>query len=231
MKQQIVTTGIILSRTDYGEADRIITVLTPDHGKLSMMARGVRRHKSKLAGGIELFSTSNITYMEGKGELGTLISSRLLKYYSNIVSDIERVQLGYELIKLLNKATEDHPDSEYYELLEHAYAALDDKTIDLELIRGWFHAQLLRMAGHSPNLRTDTTGDKLSAGARYNFDSENMVCTLHTQGRFGANHIKTMRLLFEGHTPKSLTQVTDLQTTLSDISPLIKTMLTTHIRT
>jgi recombinational DNA repair protein (RecF pathway) len=183
-----------------------------------------------LAGGIELFSTSNITYMEGKGELGTLISSRLLKYYGTIVKDIDRVQLGYELIKLLNKATEDQPGAEYYELLEHAYAALDDNNIDLGLIRAWFSAQLLRMAGHTPNLRTDTAGDKLSAGARYNFDSENMVCIEHKQGRFDANHIKTMRLLFDGHAPKSLMQVTDLQTMLNDISPLIKTMLTTHIR-
>ena len=231
MKRQIVTTGIILSRTDFGEADRIITVLTPDHGKLSMMARGVRKHKSKLAGGIELFSTSNITYMAGKGDLGTLVSSRLLKYYSNIVKDINRVQLGYELIKMLHKATEDSPEPEYYELLEHAYGALDDKDISLDLIRTWFQAQLLRMAGHTPNLRTDTAGDVLLPDVSYNFDPDAMTFTQHEHGRFNASHIRTLRLLFDGHAVKSLRRVTGLDDTLPAISPLVKAMLTDHIRT
>jgi len=59
--KQFVTTGLVLSRTDFGEADRIITVLTPDHGKLRLMAKGVRRMKSKLAGGIDLFTVSDLT--------------------------------------------------------------------------------------------------------------------------------------------------------------------------
>lgn len=48
---QQVTDAIILTRTDYGEADRIITLLTPGHGKLRLIAKGVRRIRSKLAGG------------------------------------------------------------------------------------------------------------------------------------------------------------------------------------
>ena len=56
--KQLVTEVIILARTDYGEADRILTVLSPEYGKLRLLAKGVRRVKSKLAGGIELFSVS-----------------------------------------------------------------------------------------------------------------------------------------------------------------------------
>jgi DNA repair protein RecO (recombination protein O) len=54
----IVTKGIVLTRTDYGEADRILHFLTPDQGKIAGIAKGVRKSKSKLAGGIELFSVS-----------------------------------------------------------------------------------------------------------------------------------------------------------------------------
>src|ERR1700747_2121837 len=105
--RQLVTRGIVLTRTNYGEADRIITVLTPDHGKLRLMVKGARRLKSKLAGGIELFSVSDLTFIPGKGDMGTLVSSRMQQHFGQIVQDIERVQLGYELIKLLNRATED----------------------------------------------------------------------------------------------------------------------------
>ena len=229
MKNQIVTTAIILTRIDYGEADRIITVLTPDHGKLSMMARGVHRHKSKLAGGIELFSTSDITYMPGRGDLGTLVSSRLVKYYNQIVTDIEHVQLGYELIKLLNKTTEDNCEAEYYELLQATYEALNDPSISPELIRSWFHAQLLRMAGHTPNLRTDTTGNALSIEQTYNFDSDDMTFMAHEQGRFTPTHIKGLRLLFDGHPVRSLHKVTGLEDSITEVSPLVRVMIADHI--
>ena len=141
MNNQIITQGIILSRTDYGEADRILTLLTPDHGKLHLLAKGVRKVKSKLAGGIELFSISHITYIRGRGEMGTLISTRLIHHYDKIVKDITRVQLGYELIKQLNKATEDEPEPEYFELMQQAFEALDDTTTGTELIQVWFSAQ------------------------------------------------------------------------------------------
>lgn len=229
--KQILTTGIILSRTDYGEADRILTVLTPDHGKLRLMARGVRKIKSKLAGGIELFSTSNITYIEGKRELGTLISTRLIKYYSHIVKDIDRVQLGYELIKLLNKATEDHPEAEYYYLLEQAFSALDNPDINLELIRIWFQAQLLRQAGHSPNLQSDTNDRKLNAETCYNFDLEAMTFVPYGAGKYTAAHIKTLRLLFSTHPPADIQKVQGLSDLLGMLTPLINSMLKSFVRT
>jgi DNA repair protein RecO (recombination protein O) len=228
--RQLHTQGIVLSRTDFGEADRIITVLTPNAGKLRLMARGVRRVKSKLAGGIELFSVSDITYMPGKGEIGTLVSSRLITHYGKIVSQIERVQLGYELIKQLNKATEDEPDEHYFGLLQQAFAALDDLTIDQQLIRTWVQAQLLRLGGHTPNLQTDTEGQKLVADAHYNFDFEAMTFTSHPQAPFRADHIKTLRLLFNTHTPHALQQVQGIAATVTEISPLVNTMTTAYIR-
>ena len=71
------TTAIVLRRTNYGEADRILQLLTPD-GKRSVMARGVRREKSRLAGGIELFAVCEVVLTEGKGELGILTFSQFL---------------------------------------------------------------------------------------------------------------------------------------------------------
>src|ERR1700691_3575599 len=111
----LLTQGIVLKRVNYGEADRIVTFLTPERGKLSLMARGVRKVKSKLAGGIELFSVSDLTFIEGRRDIGTLISSRLETHYGSIIKNIDRVQLGYELIELLNRATEDHPESAYFD--------------------------------------------------------------------------------------------------------------------
>src|SRR5690606_3084593 len=80
------TRAIVLRRTNYGEADRIVQFLTPE-GKVSVMARGVRREKSKLAGGIELFAICDVVVGDGKGDLGVLTSSRLVQFYGNILKD------------------------------------------------------------------------------------------------------------------------------------------------
>jgi len=227
---QIRTQGIVLSRTDYGETDRILTLLTPDRGKLRLMARGVRRAKSKLAGGIELFSTSDITYMQGRGEIGTLISARLVRYYDRIVKNIDRVQLGYELIKMLNRATEDQPEAEYFELLEQAFQALNEAAIDQDLILLWFKAHLLRQAGHSPNLHTDINDEKLLADVAYDFDFEVMAFSPRPDGHFDAGHIKTMRLLFSHHEPLALAQVDGLIALLPELAPTVQAMFSSYIR-
>lgn len=205
--KQAVTTGIILSRTDFGEADRIITVLTPDHGKLRLMAKGVKRLKSKLAGGIELFSVSSVTFITGKSDIGTLVSSRLEKHYGGIVKDIDRTMLGYELIKQLNKATEDEPEREYFDLLQQSFEALNDAAINSELIKTWFAAQLLKLGGHTPNLQTDTTGQKLEASQQYDFNFDDMAFQPRAQGQFSADHIKFLRLLFSNTAPNVLAKI------------------------
>ncbi len=252
---QLVTIGIVLARTDYGEADRILTLLTPDYGKVRLMAKGVRRIKSKLAGGIELFSISNVTFIQSRsarvgysgghsdGQFGgqasglsTLISTRLIKYYSSIVKDINRTMLGYDLIKMLNKATEDEPEPDYFELLEQAFEALDDATIALPLIRLWFAMQLLRIGGHAPNLKTDTTGAKLMADQTYNLSFDDMAFApaglsgSSGRARFSANQIKFLRLGFAGHQPKALAHIHDNHVVVDDLMPVVQTMLQTYIR-
>jgi DNA repair protein RecO (recombination protein O) len=227
--KQLVARAIVLSRTDFGEADRIITLLTPDKGKVRLMARGVRRAKSKIAGGIELFSISDITYMTGKGDLGTMISARLDIHYGNIVKDITRVQLGYELIKQLHRITEDEPEADYFDLLHQAFAGLNG-DLDVEVIRMWFLAQLLRLSGSSPNLATDTSGQILIASTLYNFDFDSMSFATHPTARFSAAHIKVLRLLFNMPDLATLRQVQGIAAILPDIAPLLDAMRQTYLR-
>ena len=74
MPYDIRTKAIVLRRTNYGEADRILNLLT-EKGLISAIAHGVRKEKSKLAGGIELFCVSDITAHEGRNNsLHTLTS-------------------------------------------------------------------------------------------------------------------------------------------------------------
>jgi recombinational DNA repair protein (RecF pathway) len=140
------------------------------------------------------------------------------------------VEQGYGFIKLLDRVTEDMPEPEYYELLEKTLEALNRSTVPLKLVTIWFWAQLLKLAGHTPNLKLDYTGNNLETTKVYFFDFETMHFTSNEQGKFSASDIKFLRLLFDRHNPDVLSRIQNLDGLLSDSLPLVETMLKTHIR-
>lgn len=227
--RQFSTQGIVLGRTDYGEADRILTFLTPDYGKVKAMAKGVRKAGAKLAGAIELFSVTDIAVVAGRGEIGTLISARLVKHYGNIVKDIERTSKAYELLRLTDKSTEARAESGYFDLLRGALESLNDHQIDAELTEAWFKMQLLKLAGHTPNLRTNREGAELAKSNSYSFDYDKMAFMPNTNSEFNTNHIKFLRLGFGNHSPKALQRINDIKKIVHNTQALIDTILKTYI--
>lgn len=225
---QIATTGIMLVRTNFGEADRIITILTPDHGKLRLMARGVRRVKSKLAGGIELFSVSNITFIRGKKDIGTLVSARLQTHFNHIVEDIDRTMAAYDVLKILNKVTEDAVDLEYYRLLLQTLTVLNADHIDPILTKCWFMARLLQLLGHSPNLETATDSSPLKQDECYGFDYGAMGFYQQANGQFSTNHIKLVRLLIKEDLQK-IAIIKDISMVIKPIEQLLSQSLSAYI--
>lgn len=202
--------AIVLTRTNFAEADRIITFLTRDHGKVRGLARGVRKQKSKLAGGIELFSISEISFLVGRGEVYTIASSRLVIHFGNIVKDIDRTNTAYEFIKLLNKQTEDQTEEAYFELLKTALESLNS-NVELSLIKLWFKAQMLSQSGNTPNFSSEKNGVRLKETQKYYFDNDSM-CFVRADSRrktFSANDIKFLRLLFGHSRPEQLANIDD----------------------
>lgn len=221
---QINTQGIVLSRINYQEADRILTVLTPDYGKVSLLAKGVRRAKSKNAGGIELFSIGEITFIKGKGDLSTLTSGRINTNYGNIIKDINRTMLGYEFLKRINKITEDDVEVGYFELLKKAFAGLDDINISRELVELWFTMQLLELSGHAPNLSTDTKGEKLASENTYVFSFDDMAFASTPQGSSIANVAKLLRLSSSRSMLDKIAKVQGIEDSIPGALQIAKTM-------
>lgn len=226
---QNVTTGIMLARTNFGEADRIITILTPDFGKIKVMARGVRKVKSKLAGGVELFSVSNITFLRGKKDIGTLVSTRLQTHFNNIVQDIDRTMIGYEILKNLNKITEDEAEDTFYILLLQSLTSLNNVGVRPELTRAWFNTRLLHASGHSPNTRLTVSGERLTERARYQFDIQAMGFVAHDRGAYDANHIKVMRLLLS-EDPPTINVIKDISAVVPGVDDLLRQALRSYLR-
>lgn len=188
------TKAIVLRRTNYGEADRILQLLTPE-GRCTVMARGVRREKSKLAGGIELFGVSDVVIHEGRGEMGVLTSARLAEFYRYIMEDYDRLQFGYEAIKQVARATETVDESEWYELLRETLAGLDERSVDRLLIETWFYLRVASLLGYELSFRHDVNGEPLSQKKKYMYDVSEKGLRELTSGEIEADHIKFLRLV------------------------------------
>lgn len=145
------TSGLVLKRTNLGEADRIITFFTPDYGKLKAVARGVRKIRSRQAGHLELFCEVDLMLAVGRN-LDVVASARLLKHYSGVSSDYSHLRLGYLMAEMTDKLTgERSPQPAILELLRKSYQVLDQEepTPSLEL---GFKLKLLDLLGYRPNL-------------------------------------------------------------------------------
>ena len=190
----IKTQAIVLRRTNYGEADRILQLLTPD-GKRSVMARGVRREKSRLAGGIELFAICAVVITEGKGELGILTSARLEHFFQHIMQDYDRMQFAYTAIKLVNNASEMVNGSDWYDVLSETLAGLDAHSIQLGVVQTWFYLRYSALMGYELSLWHDTDGEKLSPDKAYRYDAVERGLRVYQSGELSSEHIKLLRLI------------------------------------
>src|SRR5690606_37302452 len=163
------TRAIVLRRTNYGEADRILQLITPE-GRRSVMARGVRKEKSRLAGGIELFAVCDVVLGRVKGELDILTSARLVQFYRHILQDYDRMQFGYEVIKQVAKASEMVDEPEWYEIAAEMLMALDSAAVDLRLSKAWFYFHHARLLGYELSFQYDSDGKKIQPDTNYTYD-------------------------------------------------------------
>ncbi len=116
--------GFILGRRNFSEADRILVLFTKDFGKISLMAKGVRKLTSRKRGGIEIFSKIRFSAVKGKS-LDILTEVRTIDSYDEIRKDLRRVSIGYYFCEVVGKVTRDeetHQDT--FAILEKYFEAL-----------------------------------------------------------------------------------------------------------
>lgn len=220
-RQTIHTRSIVLARTNYGEADRIATLLTDNEGKVRVMVKGARKSTSKLAAGVELFCISDIGFAPGRGELATLVSARLEVHYTRLLQSLDRVEFAYACLRQVNSLTEEAVESEYFILLKHTMSALDDVQIPLVHIRNWWMLRLLHVSGHAINTERTCQGLAFDELGRYEFDYENGGFRQTDDGQLSPLHVKYVRLA-QTYAPEALHQVRDGGLLAAELQPVIQ---------
>lgn len=120
--QGFKTEGIILKRRNFGEADRILTVFTPYKGKISVLAKGVRRITSRRAGNVELLNKVLMFLHQTKG-MPILTEAKSLETHSKLKEDLTLSTYAYHILELVDKMTAE--DQENRILYEHLVEVLN----------------------------------------------------------------------------------------------------------
>lgn len=193
--------ALVLSRIDYGERDRILTLLCKDAGKITVLAKGVRGQKSRLAGGIELLCESEVTFVDSsRSSIRPLTGARLQVHFSKLVTDIERMQRAFAAIKIINSNTEAEHGQPYYDPLLRLFRALDDESYDARIAEIWFYLYILQEAGMEPNLLVK--GD----GSQFIFDHDLQQFQAQPDGPFNQSDVKLLRVCLSQSMPPRLQQ-------------------------
>jgi DNA repair protein RecO (recombination protein O) len=161
------TEAIVMRRMNLGEADRLLTLFSPDYGKLRVVAKGVRRPGSRKAGHLEPFTRAQVMLARGR-ELDIVTQAESLALYPGIRHDLESLGQAAYMVELLDRFTVEEGESRsLYALLAETLGVLASGESSDSLVR-YFELRLLDLVGYRPELfRCLSCGDEIRPQAQY----------------------------------------------------------------
>lgn len=162
--------GIVIRQRDLGEADRVVLLLTPERGKISAIAKGARRPRSKLAGGLQLFCQGHFQLAAGRS-LEVVTQAQPADPCYRLREDMDRYTHACYVAELVDALTEEgHPVPGVFSLVAETLGALDQGGDPGTLVRG-FEVNLLRALGYGPELDTCVSCGTEVEGGRAGFSA------------------------------------------------------------
>ncbi len=146
------TKGIILRETDYQDRDKLLTVLTADHGKLLVKARGIKGSRNTMKAPCQLMAYSELTLMEQKGRF-VLTEASTIELFSEIQQDIELLSLASYFLQVTEFVVqEEDPCPEILSLLLNSLYALGKLKLSQAMVKAVFEFRLACLLGFPPDL-------------------------------------------------------------------------------
>lgn len=201
------TEGFLLRSIDYSEADRIITFFTQEKGKISAIAKGVRRIKSKMGGHLEFFNKIQVDLYKSESQQIYLIQSAEQRTLNkNFMQDLELIEIGFQILKTLNKFIEEnYPLPKIFNLLDQTLFFLNKKQSP-EILISTFELKLFSILGYIPPLENCIRcKKKLSTNSHfYHLEHLGIICqdchsSFALTKSIDFNSIKILNFLQKGH--------------------------------
>ncbi len=161
------TDAIVLSRCDLGEADRVLTLITPALGKLKAIAKGIRRPTSRIGGSLEPFAELQLALHRGR-TFDVVTEVRVGHAWLHLRDTLESAATAWYLAELADRSLEErHASEPLYLLLRRAYELLDAGMAPGRVAR-WYEMHLLDELGQRPEVDRCVECDRvLEASERF----------------------------------------------------------------
>ncbi|MBN2044887.1 MAG: DNA repair protein RecO [Anaerolineales bacterium] len=160
--------AIVLKHHDYGEADRLLTIFTRQKGKLTAIAKGVRKVRSKKGGHLEPFTHSNLLLATGRTWF-VVTQAEAQDSYPNLTRELEILGFASYLVELVDRFTyEEEENVPIFNLLKNSLARLDEGEFPAQLVVRYFEIRLLDLLGFRPELKNCVvTGNPIQPESQY----------------------------------------------------------------
>jgi DNA repair protein RecO (recombination protein O) len=145
--------GIVLRGYPFGESHRVVVLLSPNHGKLRTVAKGVRKTKSRFGGRLEPLTHVDVVLYEGKN-LDTITQVSIINAFPNLRNDLDRVLAAGTMIEVVDAVVQaDEPSQRMFLLLQRGLTVLDHGPAHPDLVTS-FLLKAAAIIGVAPSLDT-----------------------------------------------------------------------------
>lgn len=143
--------GVILKRYNFGEADKIITVFSKHFGKMSLLAKGVRKLTSRKRSSLEIFNQIKFFAVGGKG-MDIITEVETINSFSVLRKDLKKIAVAYELVEMVDKLMAEGSEQEeiYYLLAGYLEKIQDSQVENLFENLDSYARQLIKILGYWP---------------------------------------------------------------------------------
>jgi DNA repair protein RecO (recombination protein O) len=142
--------GIVLRSMDYGEGNKIISLFTAELGKVSVMARGAKKVKSRYAAVTQVFTYGDFVLFKQKGQMGTLNSADIIEAHHGLREDLNKSAYSAYLVEMTDRMLGDEEGSAYlFEQLRAGLHAMEENK-DMQIIVHLYEMKMFELAGYLP---------------------------------------------------------------------------------
>jgi len=149
----VKTKGIVLAETNFSEADKMLTVLTPDLGKISCVAKGARRLNNKLMPTSQVFAFSDMILYRGKSDSYYINSAELIEPFYSLRIDYDKLECAMDCVKFIKKNIEENQSSILIlKLLLNTVYLLSVGDKNLDFVKEVYQLKATCLLGYSPRV-------------------------------------------------------------------------------
>lgn len=150
--KQVKVNGIIISENNMGDFDKMLTILTPNLGKIGCSAKGARRPKSLLLSGTQFLCFGEYMLFKGS-EIYTMNSCETIEMFYNIRTDLDKLSYASYITKIINDVTTENQNSfNTLKLFLNTLYMISETNKNLEFITSVFKMRMLKILGFAPNI-------------------------------------------------------------------------------